>query len=208
MRTRLGLAASLAALAASASPAFAQTQRPTAPSSGGARPPAPTASPAYQALARGDQAYVAHRYDEALAAYREASSDQEARIEATLAIGYTYSARNEREAAISSFREVIGFCTDPAEAINRGRALQAIALTFEAMSQWAAATTAWQEYVSFAEGNATVASAANGRARMEVIQTRLQNDQRDAQVRQRIEERTRRAAEQPQAPAVPAHGRR
>jgi tetratricopeptide (TPR) repeat protein len=186
------------ALVSASQPTLAQNRAraAAAASSASSASPAPgrTASPARLALVRGQQAYVAHRYDEALAAFREAQGAADERVEATLDIGYTQAARNEREAAIATFREAISFCTAADDAINRTRALQAIANTYEAMGNIEQSLAAWQDYLSFAEAHPTLANAAVARARIDALHQRQQADTRDAQVRQRIEERRRRNA--------------
>ncbi len=195
----------LALVLTGTAPAFAQTGRTPASSarpaaSGSPAPGTRSATPARLTLVRGQQAYVAHRYDEALSAFREAASAADQRTEATLGIGYALAARNEREAAITTFREVISFSTAAEDHNNRTRALQAIANTYEAMGNLEQALAAWTEYLNFAEAHPTNATSATARARIDAIHTRQQNDTRDAQVRQRIDERRRRnASAQPQS---------
>lgn len=187
-------------------PAFAQTAQTTSSasprpaSSGSPAPNAHAPSPGRLTLVRGQQAYVAHRYDEALAAFREAAGTADQRVEATLDIGYALASRNEREAAITAFREAIAFATTSDDLANRTRGLQAVANTCEAMGNLEQALAAWTEYQTFAEAHPTQATAATARSRIEAIHTRQQNDTRDALVRQRIEERRRHnASAQPQS---------
>ncbi len=186
---------------ASTGSAIAQARTATSASStartGSSAAPTPghAATPARLAIVRGQQAYVAHRYDEALAAFREAQGNADQRVEATLNIGYTLAARNEREAAITAFREAISYCTAADDALNRTRALQAIANTYEAMGNVEQSLAAWQDYLGFAEAHPTLATAATARARIEALHQRQQADTRDALVRTRIEERARRNAQ-------------
>jgi tetratricopeptide (TPR) repeat protein len=193
------VAASVVLALAIPSAAFAQTNAAT-PSSGGASH-APSAAPGHAnphhasaarlSIVRGSTAYVAHNYDEALTAFREVPASEPEYGEALLDVGYTLNSRNDHPGAISAFRDALQHAVSANDDWNRARALQAIANTYEVTHQWNDALTAWQEYISFAEAHANVASAANGRQRVDTIHTAQQLAERYAPVRQRIEERRR-----------------
>lgn len=162
-----------------------------------------TASAARQALARAQAAYVARDYEAALAAFREASRPADAtpteRCEAALGVGYTLFQRGDRDGALGAFREALQISIANNDPLNRSRALQAIASLHEAAGRWNEAATAWQDYIGFAEANPSVASAANGRARLQAIRQREEVERQAATVRARIEERQRQNARGPQA---------
>ena len=74
----------------------------------------------------------------------------------------------------------------------KGRALQGVAETLERMEgRLEEARTAWQEYVRFADSNATVTFPQMGRARVSAIDQVLEQENAYQRVRERIAERER-----------------
>lgn len=157
-----------------------------------------SASPARQAIARGQAAYVARNFDEAMSAFQEALTSEAERPEATLDVGYTQQARGDHDAALSSYREAERLAAAANDHWTRARAMQAIANLLEARGRWDEASTAWQEFATFADRHTEVANAAFARARVEAIRQRAALNDRYAVVRQRIEERRRANARGPQ----------
>ncbi len=194
-------------------PAVAQAQSPQgatsssggastggSPNTGGAaRTPARQPSPGRQAINRGNTAFVARDYGTALTAFRDGATHDDERAESSLGIAYTQLAQGDRDAALTTFRDIARTTTAPTQALHHLRALQAIGNTLETLRRWDDARTAWQEFVSYAEAHPDIGSAANGRARVEAIERRAALDTQFQPVRQRIEERRRINATAPPA---------
>lgn len=200
----LGFASNAYAQSA-ARPANAPAATPApAPQAAGANRPASTrsATPGRAALTRGAASYVARDYAAALAAFREAQTDREARLEALLGVGYATAARGDSDGAVDALRAAVAQAITANDDATRARALQAIAILQEGAGHWADAETAWRDAQSFADSHspAFAGLSAVARDRMLKIQQRADRERVEAAVRQRIEDRQRHNASQPAHP--------
>lgn len=200
------------ALCTLSSVAFAQTP-PAAPATTATPAAAPAAAPASRttpaqaAMQRGLTAYTAHDLNGAMTAFREAATADPRSAVAPLFLGLIARGRDDAPTAMAHFREAQRIATAEGDDGTRGRALAAIAEQEERAGHWDEARAAWQVYVVFADGHATVTDAAIGRARIEAIGRRTAMNTQYEPVRQRIAERLARNAsgvdQQPPPPQLP-----
>lgn len=193
-RTWCGLAGLFAVLMAG--PAWAQGDAGAAASADGGAHHGPSAG--RRAVVRAQTALTSRDFSAAQTAYREASNENDTAVEGLLGLGYTAQLQGDRDAALAAYRQAADRASTAGHDLHRARALQSIATLYEEMGRWAEALTAWEAFVSFAEGHSSVANAANGRARVDVIRQRATREPQDQAVRHRIEERQRVNARGPQ----------
>ncbi|HEY8430067.1 MAG TPA: hypothetical protein VIL20_16910 [Sandaracinaceae bacterium] len=126
----------------------------------------------------------------AIATFREAVSLDGSRPQAPYYIGAAQRATGDLDGALTSFRQAAALAEAASLPRWQGRALHAVASTFERMEgRIEEARAAWQAYVSFAERNAAIADPQLGLARITAIDRMNEQEQAYVAVRQRIAER-------------------
>lgn len=179
---RFAALALLLALTLPVAPALAQRASP--------------ASPEYLAqLGRGLVAMSAGDRVGAMTAFQMALQLDAARPEAVCHLAELARMNDDLPRALEGYRACARAGRNAGEPSWIARGLHGAASTLERMpDRLAEARTAWQDYVSFADGAAAVASPAVGRARMAAIDAIVELDRVSAEVRERAEERARQAA--------------
>lgn len=146
-----------------------------------------------QALGRGHRAASGGDWQGATEAYNQAASMRAQSGEPQLFLGYVARARGQLGPALDKFRDAARLAAAAqGEDAVRAKALFGIAMVLEAQAQLPAARTAWQEYISFAESHASLATyVASGRSRIEKIDRVDELARAYEEVRQRIAARER-----------------
>ncbi len=160
---------------------------------------------ATEAIAHGDRAA-------GMASLRTAIADSPSRPDAHCILGEGYRASGDFTAALDNFQTCLRFAREADNLLYIARALHGVASSYERMPERLTdARTAWMEYAHFADGASRVASAAEGRERVQAIDVASEQEHVYVDVRARIAERERIAREAPPpappAAAPPARGR-
>lgn len=146
------------------------------------------ASPEYlAALGRGLTASRAGDRGGAIAAFRAAVQIAPSRPEAVCHLAEAQRASGDLAAALEGYQACARVARAASDARWTARGLHGIASTLERTPERIdEARAAWQEYVRFADGAASVASPAVGRARITAIDQVIELERVTAEVRQRI----------------------
>lgn len=155
------------------------------------------ASPDYLAhLGRGVVAMGAGDRVGAMTAFQQALQLDGSRPEAVCHLAELARMNDDLPRALEGYRACTRAARSASEPRWIARGLHGIASTLERMpDRQAEARAAWQDYVSFADGAAAVASPAVGRARMTAIDAIVELDRVSAEVRARAEARAAQAAQ-------------
>jgi len=201
---RAPLLLSSVCILAFASPASAQTTTATS----AARVTAPSA-PSYEQRVREATEQIAHGDRTAgMAALRTAIADAPSRPDAHCTLAEGYRAGGDFTAALDNFQTCLRFAREADDQLYIARALHGVASSYERMPEHLSdARTAWMDYAHFADGASRVASASEGRERVQAIDVATEQERVYVDVRARIAERERIARETPPAPppaAAPA----
>lgn len=174
---------------------------------------AQAAAPTYEQRVRTATEGIAHGdRTAAMASLRTAIADAPSRPEAHCAIAEGYRAGGDFTAALDSFQTCLRWAREDDNVLYIARGLHGVASSYERLPEHLAdARTAWQEYAHFADGASRVASASEGRERVQAIDVAGEQERVYVDVRARIAERERIARETPPAPPpapAPTRGRR
>ena len=185
----------LALTSSSSSLVLAQTappeaSKPNAPQKTIRRDPAGKTgiSPTWEAIKRGDDAYVAHNVDGAIKEYQAAIEAKPQNPVAHYRLACALIAKGDFKQAQESLDSALGFAqTDPQTA---AKVLFVAADLKEREHDYPAALTAWKAYSAFAKANpGAKAFPASGESREVKVAAIIKLNEQSAKVKQRIEER-------------------
>jgi hypothetical protein len=187
------LLASSICIMAFASLASAQTTASTS---------AAVTAPTYEQRVREATEQIAHGDRAAgMASLRTAVADAPSRPDAHCTLAEGYRAGGDFTAALDNFQTCLRFAREADNLLYIARALHGVASSYERMPEHLTdARTAWMEYAHFADGASRVASAAEGRERVQAIDVAGEQERVYVDVRARIAERERIAREAPPPP--------
>ncbi len=159
---------------------------------------------ATEGIAHGDRAA-------AMASLRTAIADAPSRPDAHCILAEGYRVQSDFTASLDNFQTCLRFAREEDNLLYIARALHGVASCYERMPEHLTdARTAWMEYAHFADGASRVASASEGRERVQAIDVAGEQEHVYVDVRARIAERERiaREAPPPAPPSPPRGGRR
>lgn len=141
---------------------------------------------------------VTQDYDGALTALRQAVSLDAQNPEPHVYIGEVLRMQNNMEQAIDAFRTAAQIAQSAGTTADRwrGRALFNIAACLEVTGELEQARAGWVEYNAFASSHGSVTFGASGRARLQALDARIEQERVYVDVRARIAERQRIQEEQ------------
>ncbi len=145
-------------------------------------------SPSWEAIKRGDDAYVAHDIDGAIHEYQAAVEARPQNPVAHYRLGCAFMAKGEFKQAQESLDAALRFSqSDPQTA---GKTLFVIADLKERQQEYPAALAAWKTYATFAANHKDIKTfAASAQSRQEKLTAYLKLLEQSAQVKQRIADR-------------------
>jgi tetratricopeptide (TPR) repeat protein len=156
-------------------------------------------SPSWEAIKRGDEAYVAHNLDGALHEYQAAVEAHPQNPVAHYRLGCALIAKAEFKQAQESLDTALRF--SKSDAVTAGKVLFVIADLKERQQDYPAALAAWKIYAAFATAHTEVKSfAASAASRQARVTAYMKLTEQSTQVKQRIAERLQ-AAELRSSPA-------
>jgi tetratricopeptide (TPR) repeat protein len=145
-------------------------------------------SPSWEAIRRGDEAYVAHNLDGALHEYHAAIDAHPQNSVAHYRLGCALIAKGEFKQAQESLDTALRFAKT--DAVTVGKTLFVIADLKERQQDYPAALAAWQTYKTFATNHTEVKTfGASAESRLARVAAYMNLTEQSAQVKQRIEER-------------------
>ena len=165
------------------------------------------AAPTYEQRVRQATEQIAHGdRAQGMAATRDAIAEAPSRPDGYCLLAEGYRASGDFTAALDNFQTCLRWAREASNQLYQARALHGVASAYERMPEHLAdARTAWMEYAHFADGASRVASASEGRERVQAIDVAGEQERVYVDVRTRIAERERIARETPPpAPAAPA----
>lgn len=163
------------------------------------------AAPTYEQRIRQATEQIAHGDRAAgMALLRDAVAEAPSRPDGYCTLAEGYRASGDFTAALDNFQTCLRWAREASNQLYQARALHGVASSYERMPEHIAdARTAWMEYAHFADGASRVASASEGRERVQAIDVAGEQERVYVDVRSRIADRERIAREAP-PPAPPA----
>ncbi len=147
------------------------------------------ASAAIQSIQAGHQAMLAKDYDTAIRQYTRAKEAASGNPEVFYYLASARMAKGDYDQAASDFHTAIEVA-GAKRADLHAKCMFCLALLEEWRSKWAAAKSAWQEYITFANTHKDVkAFVENAQTRIKVIEARDELERSYQAVRDRIAER-------------------
>jgi tetratricopeptide (TPR) repeat protein len=145
-------------------------------------------SPTWEAIKRGDDAYVAHNIDAAIHEYQSAVEARPQNPVAHYRLGCAFIAKGDFKQAQESLDAALRFSkSDPQTA---GKTLFVVADLKERQQDYPAALAAWKTYSAFAASHKDIKTyAGSADSRKEKLTAYLKLLEQSAQVKQRIAER-------------------
>ena len=145
-------------------------------------------SPTWEAIKRGDDAYVAHNIDAAIHEYQAAVEARPQNPVAHYRLGCTFIAKGEFKQAQESLDAALRFSqSDPQTA---GKTLFVIADLKERQQDYPAAIAAWKTYATFAAHHKDIkVFADSAQSRLDKLSAFLKLLEQSTQVKQRITDR-------------------
>lgn len=145
-------------------------------------------SPTWEALKRGDDAYVAHNLDGAIKEYQAAIEAKPQNAVAHYRLACALIAKGEFKQAQESLDSALRFAQS--EPQTAAKVLFVVADLKEREHDYPAALTAWKAYSAFVKANPTIkAFPASGESREAKVTQIIKLNEQSAKVKQRIEER-------------------
>ena len=162
----------------------------------------PSPGPSYEQTVRVATEGIAHGdRTGAMESLRTAIAESPARPDAHCILAEGYRVANDFTAALDNFQTCLRFAREQDNLLYIARALHGVASCYERMPEHLTdARTAWMEYSHFADGASRVASASEGRERVQAIDVASEQERVYVDVRARIAERERIAREAPPPP--------
>ena len=145
-------------------------------------------SPTWEAIKRGDDAFIAHNVDGAIKEYQAAIEAKPQNAMAHYRLACALIAKGEFKPAQESLDSALRFAQ--AEPQMAAKVLFVVADLKEREHDYPAALTAWQAYSAFVKANASIkAFPASGESREAKVAQVIKLNEQSVKVKQRIEER-------------------